>query len=60
MLDEFYLCGLTYSALEMHKSTMKIYDHMSSRDIKKASGKLFCHERVFFHSMMPHPLNVSW
>ena len=35
MRDEFYLCGLTYSPLEMHKSTMKTCDHVSSRDIKK-------------------------
>ena len=37
MRDEFYLCGLTYSALEMHKSTMKTCNHMSARDKKKSS-----------------------
>ena len=36
MRDEFYLCGLTYSALEMHKTTMKTSDHVPSRDIKKS------------------------
>ena len=36
------LCGLTYSAREMHKSIMKTCDHMSPC-VKKASEKLFCH-----------------
>ena len=43
MWDEFYLCGLTYSALENARVTIKTCGHMSSHDFKKASGKLFCH-----------------
>ena len=41
MRGEFYLCGLTYSALERHKSTMKTCDHVSSSDKKRASGSYF-------------------
>ena len=39
--NEYYLCGLTYSALEMHKSTMKTCDLVSSHDIKKKAGSYF-------------------
>ena len=40
MRDEFYLCGLTYSALEMHKSgSRKISDHVKKK--KKQEGSYF-------------------
>ena len=41
MRDEFYLCDLTYSTLEMHKCSMKTCDHVSSRDKKKRAGSYF-------------------
>ena len=32
--DEFYLCGLTYSALDMHKSAMTTCHHVIKKTNK--------------------------